>query len=357
MAFSGKVVGRAGLACGWALAAGMSGIGAIRLFRSESQPQLIGLQAVGMWLLIPAYPLAIAAALARKRTLAAVAIVLALGNVVWVSELYETGQQRAVPVGAAPLRLVTANILVSNTEVSALAADLLATGADVILLQEVTQAHLAELGAAGLLHAYPFHVFDPHLGSHGSAILSALPISAGRAIDVAGSPMTRADISTAAGTVRVINVHTVAPINESRARRWRAQLDALAAMPAQHTGPLIMAGDFNATADHEPMDTLLSSGMHDAFSAAGDGIGATWPQWAGPMFPVMRLDHVLVNDSISVLSAEVQANRGSDHRRVAVELAVPAGRGAAAASTRPSLYTCTERPAVTAAPGKRRNEV
>src|SRR5664279_2697653 len=298
MGLARRVIGRAALVGGWALAAGMSGVALARLLRSESQPQLIGVQGIGMWLLLPAYPLAVAAAMTHRRSLAAVAVVLAIGNAVWVSEAYESGQQRTSVAGAVTFRLVTANMLLSNTDVEALSHDLAATGADVLVLQEFTPEHLADITHAGLLDEYPHRILDATPGFHGSAILSKFPISAGGAFDEAGSPMTRADIVTAAGTVVLINVHPVAPINESQARRWRAQFGLLAQLPAEVSGPLIMAGDFNATKDHAPMQSLLASGMRDAYSEAGDGIGATWPQWDGPAFPVMRLDHVLVNDAV-----------------------------------------------------------
>ena len=315
-------LGRAAVVCGWALVAGMTGIGVIRLRRSDSQPQLIGLQAVGMWLLVPAYPLAVVALVTRRRALAAVAIALSIGNAAWVRELYETGQDKPAPSGAARVRVVTANMLIGNTEVGGLAGDLATTGAEVILLQEVTAEHVAELRAAGMLDAYPYQVLDPSPMTHGSAILSTLPISAGGAIEVAGYPMTRADIVTSAGTVGVVNVHTVAPTLRANAPEWRAQMTALARLAADEPGPLIMAGDFNATIDHAPMGWVLSSGLRDAFSEAGRGLGATWPVWRRPMFPVMRLDHVLVSDSVTVLSAGVQANRGSDHLRLSVDVAV-----------------------------------
>ena len=116
----------------------MTGVGLVRMFRSERQPQLIGLQGVGMWLLLPAIPLAWAAALTRKRARAAVAVALALGNVVWVGELYQTGGGESAVAGSAGVHLITANMLLDNTDVAALSADLLATDADVIALQEVT---------------------------------------------------------------------------------------------------------------------------------------------------------------------------------------------------------------------------
>jgi len=95
-----RVLSRTALVGGWAAAVGMSTAALIRLLRSESQPQLIGIQGIGMWLLLPAYPLAIAAAMTRQKSLAAVAVVLAIGNVVWVSEAYESGQQRTAASGS-----------------------------------------------------------------------------------------------------------------------------------------------------------------------------------------------------------------------------------------------------------------
>jgi len=314
---------RTAVAAGWVLAAGMSVVGLSRLFRSESEPALIGVQGFGMWLLLPAYPLAVAAVVTRKKALAGFAVALALGNVVWASEMVEHGRDQPAPAGAATLRLVSANLLVTNPDIGALGQDLAATGADVIVLQEVSAEHLTGLASSGLLAAYPYQVLDPRPEFHGSAILSTLPLADGRAFDVAGSPMTRADITIGARIVRLINVHTVAPLNESQAVRWRAQLDLLSKMKAPEGGSLVMAGDFNATLDHAPMSALVSAGMRDAFSEAGQGIGATWPQSSGPMPALMRLDHVLVSDTVVVMSAQVQPNPGSDHHRLSVELALP----------------------------------
>jgi endonuclease/exonuclease/phosphatase (EEP) superfamily protein YafD len=96
----------------------------------------------------------------------------------------------------------------------------------------------------------------------------------------------------------------------------------LAALHDNKFRAVIMAGDFNATSDHAPFVELTRSGLRDAFGEAGRGTGATWPQWKGPVMPLMRLDHVLVDDGVVVLNAQVQANRGSDHRRLVVELAL-----------------------------------
>lgn len=310
------------MAGGWALAAGMTGIGLNRVFRSKRFPRLIGLQSVGMWLLIPAYPLAFIAVSARKWALGGVAVSLSVAHLGWLRRLSARGRPGIPPAGATRLKLVTANIFDRSVEFGLLAADLVATGADLLLLQEVTEQHLADLRVAGALDTYPFQVLAPSERPYGSAILSTLPITTGGVITAAGYPLTRAEVVTAAGTVVVLNVHPLAPSIPKQVAPWHAQLVALTRLAGDETGPLIMAGDFNATADHAPMGRLLASGLRDAFDEAGRGVGATWPSWRGPMIPVMRLDHVLVRGSITVLSAEVQDNRGSDHRRVSVEVAL-----------------------------------
>lgn len=313
---------RAAVAGGWALAAGMTGIVVNRVFRSRRFPRLIGLQSVGMWLLVPAYPLAVAALCTRRWALGGVAVSLSVAHIGWRRQLSARGTPRAAPVGAARMRLVTANIFNSNSEMAFLAADLAAIEADLLLLQEVTEQHLDVLRAAGVLDRYPYQVLAPSERPHGSAILSTLPIGSGGVIEIAGYPITRADVMTEAGTVVVLNVHPLAPSIPKQVAPWHDQLAALGGLAARETGPLIVAGDFNATADHLPMGRLLDDGLRDAFDEAGRGVGATWPIWHGPMIPVMRLDHVLVRGPITVLSAKVQDNRGSDHRRVSVDVAV-----------------------------------
>lgn len=301
----------------------MSAVGLVRVSRTARHPVLIGLAGIGMRLLVPAYPLTIAALVKRRWLLATAAAVLSAGNVVWLSRQFESGHQRCAPPRAVTLRLVSANILFNNPDVGNLGRDLAATDADVILLQEVSMENFAKLRMSGLFEAYPRQVWNDLHTIYSSAILSRLPITNEKAIDVAGQRMGQATIATVAGPVRLINVHTTAPETASKTAQWRSQLLGLAGLRDRRFRAVIMAGDFNATDDHAPFTELTSSGLRDAFGEAGRGTGATWPQWKGPVMPMMRLDHVLVDDGVIVLSADVQANRGSDHRRLAVDLAVP----------------------------------
>jgi endonuclease/exonuclease/phosphatase (EEP) superfamily protein YafD len=319
---SARLVRRAVLAAGWLLAAAMSAAALIRTFRSDTQPVLIGTQAVAGWLLLPSYPLAVAAFWRKRRVLGVVAVTLSLLQAGWAVQTVSWGHVRAVPPGSVPIRIVTSNVLFDNPGISELSTDLAATGADAVVLQEITPEHFSALVHSALGKVYPHHLADPLAGFHGTAIFSKLPLT-GRAIDVAGYPMLRADLVTASGTVRLIDVHTVAPLTGEMAVRWRDQLAKLADMHPAAGEYLVLAGDFNATMDHAPMQRLEESGFRDAFHDAGSGWGLTWPQWSGPVPPVMRLDHVFVSADIVVTAAGPEANQGSDHRRLRVDLALP----------------------------------
>jgi endonuclease/exonuclease/phosphatase (EEP) superfamily protein YafD len=86
------------------------------------------------------------------------------------------------------------------------------------------------------------------------------------------------------------------------------------------TGPQIVAGDFNATRDHEPFRQLLDAGLVDAADARGWTAwpGMTWP--ANRAFPpVMRLDHVLVS-GFGVQDVSVVEIPDTDHRAVITRL-------------------------------------
>ena len=200
------------------------------------------------------------------------------------------------------------------------------------MLQEVTPEGMAELRASALWEAYPYRSAAPRPSFHGAATFSRYPIVDDGPVDVGGPPMLFTDVSTPAGVVRVVNVHAMAPLTRTDARTWATQIPALAGVVADSTVPVVLAGDFNATLDHAPLDrlvdgALVDGGLRDAFRVAGTGIGATWPAWNGPVPPLMRLDHVLVSEGVGVGSATVRAGTGSDHRRLLVELGVPAQAG------------------------------
>jgi endonuclease/exonuclease/phosphatase (EEP) superfamily protein YafD len=89
------------------------------------------------------------------------------------------------------------------------------------------------------------------------------------------------------------------------------QLPALGQELAACKGPCVVVGDLNTTPwSSHYRDLLNVSGFRDC--AAGRGFLPTWH--AGLPVPLrIRIDHCLVNSTVSVVAVEVGASAGSDH--------------------------------------------
>ena len=84
--------------------------------------------------------------------------------------------------------------------------------------------------------------------------------------------------------------------------------------------PLILAGDLNAP-EHSPViQSLLSIGLRDAFSAAGAGYGYTHGHSLRLRISFLRIDHILVSPDIGVRDCFVGGSQASEHRPVIADL-------------------------------------
>jgi endonuclease/exonuclease/phosphatase family metal-dependent hydrolase len=99
-----------------------------------------------------------------------------------------------------------------------------------------------------------------------------------------------------------------------------AQLSALlqaAAMSRLSSTPTVLLGDLNLTPYAPAFRRLVDrSGLKDAFASQ-----AWRPTWQAGFWPLaLPLDHVLVPQDSCVVSAQIGADIGSDHRPVLVRL-------------------------------------
>lgn len=126
------------------------------------------------------------------------------------------------------------------------------------------------------------------------------------------------------GVLGARNLYAVHPFAPSRRRwvhRWQRDLGRVGRWSREPLAPII-AGDFNATADHAPFRAALG-GCRDAADGTGRGLVGTWParlpRWAG-----IQIDHVLVPAGAATSRFEVVDIAGSDHRGLVVGLTLPA---------------------------------
>ena len=98
-------------------------------------------------------------------------------------------------------------------------------------------------------------------------------------------------------------------------RRRAAEVEEIVRVIDAETLPVIISGDFNATANNWGY-FRLAEGRVDAFAAAGTGWGGTYRA----DLPIVRIDHVLVDPAWEVVDARVPAVTFSDHRPLVVRL-------------------------------------
>jgi endonuclease/exonuclease/phosphatase (EEP) superfamily protein YafD len=231
------------------------------------------------------------------------------------------GRAEAVPEGARPFRLVSANALGPNRRAASFAEELTAIDTDVLVVVEASQRILGALDDVEV-HRYHRHGFvEQRRGWGGCGIWSDHPMELLEAGD-AGYAYIAARVELPAGPVTVVAVHTIAPSKPGTAQPWRASFDRLAEVVGRYDGPVVAAGDYNATLGHGPLRRFLAdTGMRDAHTAAGRGLARSWPA-ASRMPPLGLLDRVLISPEVAVVDIAERTLPGSDHRAIVSTLAL-----------------------------------
>ena len=210
-------------------------------------------------------------------------------------------------------RLVASNALKYNKRPEAWAEAVLALEPDVLCVAELTPALDRSLRAAGA---------PPHSCTHveaeppGTGLWSRWPLDDARMLH-AGHAMPVAAIPELGVTVAA--VHCMAPSRRWKVRVWWQSFDAVTALASSTAGPLVVAGDWNATMAHSPMRRLVATGLlRDAHTDAGRRSARTWPT----RLPVALLDRALVSPDVAVRSIAEHKVPGSDHVAIAADLEV-----------------------------------
>jgi endonuclease/exonuclease/phosphatase (EEP) superfamily protein YafD len=248
--------------------------------------------------------------------------------------------------GAYHLRLLTFNTAQGQFGTDKIIAELQASNADVIQLQETTRDMQAELrrglpgyfyqesGQFWLASRFPLEELDqppfiPHAGKMRSPRFVSYVVK------------------TPVGRVRIYNVHIISPrdaLDEvhgeglkreiASGRLFRgtaagavddntglrvAQLQAISEGAHRSADPVLIAGDTNLPTLSWALGHYLGD-FQDGFSEAGSGFGYSFPAGRRTW---MRIDRVLADDHFRFLSFKVLRSRASDHYAVVADLEMP----------------------------------
>ncbi|MEO1639445.1 MAG: endonuclease/exonuclease/phosphatase family protein [Pseudomonadota bacterium] len=135
------------------------------------------------------------------------------------------------------LRVYSKNLWFANASVDAVAADIRDSGADLVLLQEVSSRNRMLLAAVS--EVYPHQHVCQFSGWSGLAVLARVPIMETDCTARRGA--AAALIASDAGPVWAVSVHLAWPFPYSNAQTGDAVSDLVAGLE----GPVVLGGDFN----------------------------------------------------------------------------------------------------------------
>jgi len=216
------------------------------------------------------------------------------------------------------LRLVAANLMLSNEYAPAATESLLTARPDVLITVETPDAVAAVLARHGFNK-----VSSGARSAYTTTIWSTLPARRLPSISLNDRDLPVAEVRLASGSITVVGVHLMSPTTVGTLHRWEGNWDVLT--PALHRldGSVVVAGDFNSSKFHRPMRTLSTSYDNASSYSLTTAFSPTWPaqpyRWWRYSLQLLDLDHVLVKD-LPVVDFSRFSIPGSDHLGVVATL-------------------------------------
>ncbi len=264
----------------------------------------------------------------------------------WTLLVVTPSQPRQKATAEGSFRAMTYNIHYGFDEgwhlrLEAQASAIEASGADVVMLQEVdTGRPTSYMVDDALWLARRLEMTEVYLPTiehlTGIALLSRYPVSDSRTrllpSELEQTGIIWALVDTVGGRSNGVGEPETLQVNafgtwlglepEERARQLDAALPFLADPSGSGADPdnsaAVFGGDFNATPDSPVYARIAAAGFVDPFLA----LGLDPPPTAPAINPNKRIDFVWLRD-LEPLDAEVPACTASDHRPVVVEVALP----------------------------------
>ncbi len=275
------------------------------------------------WLL--ALVLALAGARGRTRLAAAP---LALGLAWHTAMLVPYLPAPTIAAASPSASVLELNLHDGRADLRVLARQVREARPDVVVLAEVTTANEEVFGQKAWTRMFPYRAgsagqpYDPKTGigdSRGTLVLSRYPLSATEHAAATRFTNLAVVVELPDHPFTLVAAHPVNP--ECGADAWVSDADALTRLALKHdAGPLVVAGDLNATAEHLTLRQLSArTGLTDA--GAGHGWQPTFPAdaWYPPL---IQIDHVLVSREFRTLDHHTIRVPGTDHLGLVVRLSL-----------------------------------
>jgi endonuclease/exonuclease/phosphatase (EEP) superfamily protein YafD len=277
------------------------------------------------WLLVFFLPMLIIAVVARRKLLSFMLATPFLIIGFTFAPLFFPNPPIIPPPDSFPLKIMSYN-LHGIKEIDGIVEVIRREKPDILLIQEYSKK-LVSPSFHGLDDLYPELYVEVASKDFGQATFSRYPIELISA-ELEKGRTQKMQIETPAGSIEVWNVHPIPPYLIPP-EQYDAQVSALVTDISQTEGPLIMAGDLNAT-DQSEVYRTINRYLQDAYWEAGWGFGFGYP--APPYTfmdlplqtgPLWRIDHVFHDQHfIAINMRTLKTSGGSDHFPVVAELSI-----------------------------------
>lgn len=262
---------------------------------------------------------ALLAVLAKWHKTAAVMSLLAIANLVLIVPLF-FGPSRPE---SSDLRVVSFNVLGSNRRFEEVIDFIRESGADVVVLHEVTgRWEEAVANASETSDEWSYEITETRAGGDlfGSLVLTR----PGARVESFGFGLTdpRAVEIILPDGVAMLAIHPLSPSNEFRAEQNDYQFQFATDWAVGQSGPAIVVGDFNATPWSYPFRRLMAT-TDLSNSESGFGLDLSYPA-NGNLLLRIPIDHLLHSDDLAVVDRRLGPAMGSDHFPLTVDLALTA---------------------------------
>jgi endonuclease/exonuclease/phosphatase (EEP) superfamily protein YafD len=228
-----------------------------------------------------------------------------------------TGDNPAPAAGAERITVMNANLFEGKADAQDLVDAVRREHVDLLVVEEITPDELDRLDAAGLAALLPQRAGQPDPDVAGTMVFSDEQL---------GEPALLAtqfdSYRVQVGSLMLLAVHPTAPVLP---QAWRRDHDLIRAEAVDKDVDLIV-GDMNATPDHAVMRELDDAGFRDAGELANNGWQPTWPANHVGIFPLLpplvRIDHVLLADTLASLGTHTVDIDGTDHLALVATVAL-----------------------------------
>ena len=253
-------------------------------------------------------------ALLRWWRAAGVAAVALMMNAFLIAPLYL--DTPTAPLDQARLEILSFNVNAWNPNRTEIASYITASGADIVLLHEITPAWERVLQEADL----PYRLVSARATHEqlGTAALVREDMDA-RVLRF-GVPLSGSveiTLQFDGRELEVLGTHPASPVSSSSARDRDEQLAAIGEWASVQQDPVVVVGDFNASTWSYGFRLVTKAGLVN--SQRGYGVQPSWP--AGRRLDAIPIDHLVHSPQLTTVDRHLGDPQGSDHYPLFVTLA------------------------------------